>query len=500
MATARISKPAPKDLAKTLISGALPGETDGFARADKAAAAAIAQAALDNPKRPAIASETATDARGRRIMRIAIANDDMPFLVDSVAATVASHNIATNRILHPVVDTGTPTSLIYLETDRPDAKGRNALIADIETNLGHVRAAVTDWRAMQTALTAGAEQLGTSEGAALLAWLLDRNMTLLGSAHFDANGKISKALGVAKRIGDALLSPEARERAMAWLGTHDGPLIVKSNFISTVHRRAPLDLFIVKTDAGMTVHAGLWTSAALAAAPEDIPVLRARLAAMQGKYGFAPDGHAGKALAHAMTALPHDLLVSIHPEALENLALTAMSLADRPRPELVLAEDALDRHLFAFVWLPRDELTTARRVAIGDMLATAASARLLSWSIELGDGEVALLRYTLDVREGGTIPPTAPLNQRIEAMYQGDKRGALLLVALLWIAILFVLFMSWPYIPDAGVRVVVLVAAAAVLIFNTASIGAMLKHYKEDKHFIYGIDIKHLDEARKHKG
>ena len=91
-------------------------------------------------------------------------------------------------------------------------------------------------------------------------------------------------------------------------------------------------------------------------------------------------------------------------------------------------------------------------------------------------------------------------NQRIEAMYQGDKRGALLLVALLWIAILFVLFMSWPYIPDAGVKTVVLVAAAAVLIFNTASIGAMLKHYKEDKHFIYGIDIKHLDEAKKQKG
>jgi hypothetical protein len=92
------------------------------------------------------------------------------------------------------------------------------------------------------------------------------------------------------------------------------------------------------------------------------------------------------------------------------------------------------------------------------------------------------------------------LNQRIEAMYQGDKRGAWLLVALLWIAILFVLFMSWPYIPDNGVRIVVLIAAAAVLIFNTASIAAMVKNYEEDKAFIYGLDIKNLDEARKMKG
>ena len=92
------------------------------------------------------------------------------------------------------------------------------------------------------------------------------------------------------------------------------------------------------------------------------------------------------------------------------------------------------------------------------------------------------------------------LNQRIEAMYQSDKRGAWLLVALLWIAILFVLFMSWPYIPDNGVRIVALVAAAAVLVFNTASIGAMVKHYEEDKDFIYGLDIKHLDAAKQKKG
>jgi len=91
------------------------------------------------------------------------------------------------------------------------------------------------------------------------------------------------------------------------------------------------------------------------------------------------------------------------------------------------------------------------------------------------------------------------LNQRIEAMYRGDVRGAWLLVALLWIAILFVLFMSWPYIPDGGVRLIVAVAAAAVLIFNTASIYAMVTHYAEDKDFIYGLDIKNLDAMRGHR-
>jgi hypothetical protein len=33
-------------------------------------------------------------------------------------------------------------------------------------------------------------------------------------------------------------------------------------------------------------------------------------------------------------------------------------------------------------------------------------------------------------------------------------------------------------------------------LFNTASVFAMTKHFKEDKDFIYGLDIHHLDANR----
>ena len=89
------------------------------------------------------------------------------------------------------------------------------------------------------------------------------------------------------------------------------------------------------------------------------------------------------------------------------------------------------------------------------------------------------------------------LDQRIEAMYRGDRLGAWALVAFLWISILFVLFMTWPYIPDQTIRIVVAIGAASILIFNTAAIAAMVKHYSEDKEFIYGLDIRHLDLMKK---
>jgi hypothetical protein len=90
----------------------------------------------------------------------------------------------------------------------------------------------------------------------------------------------------------------------------------------------------------------------------------------------------------------------------------------------------------------------------------------------------------------------AELDGRIEVMYRRDKLWAWALVLLLWITILAVLILSWPHIPDGGVRIAVLAGAAAVLLFNTASIAAMLNHYAEDKEFIYGLDIKGLDAMK----
>ena len=59
-------------------------------------------AATRAPGTPGIALETGL-GEDSRAMRLAVVNDDMPFLVDSIAATIAAHDIAIRRIIHPVV-------------------------------------------------------------------------------------------------------------------------------------------------------------------------------------------------------------------------------------------------------------------------------------------------------------------------------------------------------------------------------------------------------------
>lgn len=91
------------------------------------------------------------------------------------------------------------------------------------------------------------------------------------------------------------------------------------------------------------------------------------------------------------------------------------------------------------------------------------------------------------------------MEERIEKMYRGDVRNAIILVVLLWITILFVLLNVWPFIPLQSIKVAVFIAASILLIFNTAAIAAMLRHYKDDKEFIYSLDIRYLDEIEQRK-
>lgn len=438
-------------LAARITDRALPGELHGFGPDEQAEAARfLAQTASRRPAGTvAMALEQAPGDSGARRLRLAIVNDDMPFLVDSIAATIGAHDIAIDRIIHPVIavtrdgdgaimgvsdSDGTRESMIYIEMQRADARERRDLIGDIESALADVRAAVSDWRAMQAALAADAGTIedtgGSGEGATLLRWLLDRHFTLLGHERWYADGRAAGTpLGVARNPHKLpILAERSRTLALEWFDRGgQAPLLLKSSLISQVHRRMPLDLALVPIieggrNIGLSIHAGLWTSAALAAPPRAVPVLRQRLAALEAKFGFDPAGHTGKALAHAMGALPHDLVIAFDEESLEQLALTAMSIADRPRPKLVLVGSPLGRQLFAFVWLPRDELTTARRVAIGEMIAAGANGAILNWTVAMEDGNTALLRYTIDLRAAGRMPDAAALDAQLEKMVRGWVR------------------------------------------------------------------------------
>ena len=85
------------------------------------------------------------------------------------------------------------------------------------------------------------------------------------------------------------------------------------------------------------------------------------------------------------------------------------------------------------------------------------------------------------------------IDQRINKLLIKDQIGAALFVIALWVAVLFVLLTIRPLAPSAEVYWTITIAAFVVLLFNTVSIIAMIKHYREDRKHIYGLDIHYSD-------
>lgn len=88
------------------------------------------------------------------------------------------------------------------------------------------------------------------------------------------------------------------------------------------------------------------------------------------------------------------------------------------------------------------------------------------------------------------------LKSRIQRMFMQDCVMAWFDVLLLWAVAAFVLIDTLAFIEDGNIRLALYIACGILVLFNTASVMAMTTHYAEDKEFIYGLDIKHLDANR----
>ncbi|MEO6152011.1 MAG: NAD-glutamate dehydrogenase domain-containing protein [Croceibacterium sp.] len=431
-------------LRRWISASQLPGDTALSASQLDDAAAFLAEAAHERAAGAGAVLVRSDPAA--RVTRIAVVNKDMPFLVDSVSAAVAAQGLSIDLLVHPIVAvtrsaagvlTDLPSdsddleheSMIYLETPRTDAKVRRAIERELATTLVDVRAAVADWHVMQQLMVAeDAARLATPDGADLLRWLGNGMLTQLGHLTRRRDGSETRQLGICRKSARDLLAEDTYTRAFAWYDRLRGeavktPLIIKANRLSRVHRRVPLDLIFVPVIEGgkvtaLSIHAGIWTSAASGTPPEEVPVLRRQLAAIGEEMGFLPGSHDGKALIHALTALPHDLVIGFQQVDITRVAGAMMSLADRPRPRLAIVVAPLKRHAFAFVWLPRDLLSTATRMGIQTMLEQGTAAETLDWTLQVDGGNLAVLRFVLDLR-GRDEPDEAALDRHLQDMLRG---------------------------------------------------------------------------------
>ncbi|MGY1606149.1 NAD-glutamate dehydrogenase [Geodermatophilus sp. SYSU D00700] len=424
-------------------------EVLGHAPADLAALALrhLRIAAIRAQGAATVVVERLDDGRGLLLT----VTDDMPFLVDSVTAEVVRQGVGLQHVVHPVVvvrrdvsgglrafcnSGGTDVaacgpdalaeSWMAVVLDGPlDDEAADDLVAGLRTVLADVRAVDEDApriaaRALE--LATRLEEIGSldtadpaddpAEVAALLRWLADGNLVLLGAREVEvgttARAVPGSGLGVLRSDSGAAL-PEAAGPLGPTLVT-----VTKADIRSTVHRRAWLDLVAVTLpgqDGGPARQhrlVGLFPTTAAATGVRDVPLVRRRVDEVVEGSGVPADSHTGKELVGVLETLPRDELFQAAAGELLPVAMAVLHLQERRRTRLFLRRDPYDRFWSALVYVPRDRYTTEVRLAMQQVLLSRLGGREIEFTAYSTESVLTRLHFVVRVPVGRGGTPALP--------------------------------------------------------------------------------------------
>ncbi|KIL97835.1 NAD-specific glutamate dehydrogenase large form [Paramagnetospirillum magnetotacticum MS-1] len=381
---------------------------------------------------------------------VEIINDDMPFLVDSVAMELARRGIKVHLLVHPVVrvdreESGTlgqiaangggssQESVMHVEIDRQPAEIQAQLADSLAQILGQVRHAVADWRRMLETLWAGVTEFeGAStkvaaeekqETLAFLEWLADNHFTFLGYRRFDLSKGVvadpASSLGIlsdaqAHVFDDTVTLADMPAELRAFVSRPDPLMVTKSARHSVIHRPVRMDIIGLKQfDAkgrvvGLHAFLGLFTSSAYNDRPAQIPLLRRKIAQVEARAGFNKSGHDAKALVNILETYPRDELFQVSEDALFETSIGILHLQDRQRVAVFLRNDEFERFVSCLVFVPRDRYDTPLRLSITIMLEEALGGTLDAFYTQVADLPLARLHFIIRTTPGHLPKVDAP--------------------------------------------------------------------------------------------
>ncbi len=332
---------------------------------------------------------------------IKITNDDMPFLVDSVIATIKSHDLTicyySNSIINikrkdGLIDeiysleesNGIKESVIYVIIKGISDSFVDTLKESLQKTLKAVNCVVKDWHLMLKKLDEAKSLLfaveqpaldaGVTPGKDFLDWLKNNNFVFLGYQEYIA-GKDEKLICDSKkdlglmRVGQSTLIPSVNL---------DSLYILRSDLISIVHRRTYMNCIGVKEfdDQGNVVKErrffGLFTSVAEVQDIRTIPIIKDKVKVIEKNAGFVTGGHNNKALISILQVFSCDELFQSNEDELFKICISIMSLAIRPRVRLFLRR--VGDFISCIVLIPMRYASARLMFKIRDILKDETSA------------------------------------------------------------------------------------------------------------------------------
>ena len=375
---------------------------------------------------------------------IEMVNDNMPFLVDSVAAAINRQNLNIHITVHPIVrlkrnarhriievlpigdDGGTVESFVRFVTDKEtDEHQLRILEQQIHKVLGDVRLAVRDWLPMRIKMQEAKEMLRFGppgadadlrrESQALLQWMADNHFTFLGFREYRLAPKGGKmylrpipgtGMGVLANDDRGVRAIELTQQMERLVRSKDWLIITKANSRSTVHRNSYLDYVGVKkydadgNPVGEMRFIGLFTSVAYSENPRNIPLLRLKVNRVVERSGYDPAGHLGKSLLHVLDNFPRDELFQSSIRDLVRTTNGILNLQERHKVKLFIRRDTFRRFFSCIVYIPREKYTTAVRRRVEEILIDELGGTSVDSSVEISDSPLARVHIIVRIPAG----------------------------------------------------------------------------------------------------
>ena len=405
---------------------------------------------------------------------IFILHYDIPFLIDSIRIAINQREIGTHSIHHAVFQVERDKSgqlkklhnttrksskasfeaMIVLEIDRhSDPRDLAYLENTLQDVLHEVRIAVADFPLMKQKSEEIVRELAHTnarisaddleEARSFVSWLSEDHFTFLGYDEYDfVKGKQGVMV---RRVPDSEMGilrvnnerpdkvrldelPIRTRHEMT--RTDDIFIFAKSAQRSRVHRPAYPDYIAVKKfdDKGEVVgerrFLGLYTSRVYHERPDQVPLLRRKVASVLNNSGFLMDDYIGKELDQILTLYPRDELFQIEPKELFRTALDILYIQERRKIKLFMREDVYGQFVTCLAFFPRDIYNTELRLKVERVLAERLEAENIEFVTHFSESVLARVQFTIRVPQAENRQlPVAELQEQIIELAQSWRDG-----------------------------------------------------------------------------
>ncbi|HEC15719.1 MAG TPA: NAD-glutamate dehydrogenase [Sedimenticola sp.] len=378
---------------------------------------------------------------------IEVVADDMPFLVDSLSMNLMRQGIVIHFTLHPVMRVRRSAAGRLLDVLPPGEDARDAideafmrfevdrqsgaevlagLHASFAGTLEDVRMVVGDWEDMQARMQEAIDALAArklpvpqdekEEALAFLRWVKDHHFTFIGFHACDLveeGGQDvlrlvpASGLGILRGPHDGRISQGFAQIPPPLRSSTRAPgllVITKFTAQSPVHRPAHMDYLGIRrfNEAGEVVgewrFLGLFSSTAYNSSPDDIPILRRKVARVMERAALAPNSHAGKSMQNILANFPRDEMFQASDEELLEITTGILHVQERHRLRLFLRRDPFGRFVSAFVYVPRERYNTELRLRMQDILMQELEGQDVEFAVQFSESALARVYFIIHTR------------------------------------------------------------------------------------------------------